>query len=320
MSILSSIACTDTGATSFGGEHGHVCPWSDLLDFMWHKDPGNAVSSSTVSRLYLHANIFHRLAIRHQLRIHSSQLTSEEAQVIENKRSRLQKLIDMFERQADSYLLHHRDADNAQISSLSDYSEFDHVDNLDSTDSSTLAPHHTLRVSDGSGLDDTNAEDISILLPSSLGWEWCVRHSVQSLAKKEARLRHAQANEAIHSMRVALGFKSALFRNQIRHAKTQRTRTRAWDAVHSTDTTAHQHARSYSMARDAYLKIRHAYEDGPELPQLRSEDLRVSTAILGAAQVGQRNTQLPWIWSFGTTVAEEGTWMDECRCQCLLKG
>ena len=69
------------------------------------------------------------------------------------------------------------------------------------------------------------------------------------------------------------------------------------------------------MARDSFLKIRDAYEGGPELPELRLEDLRVNTAILGAMQVGQRNTQLPWIWSFGTTVDQDGTWMNECECQ-----
>ena len=229
----------------------------------------------------------------------------------------------MFEHQADSYLLRHRATDDAPISSLGDYSEFDNVDNLDGSEVSNpirpspLAYHHDLRTSDGSGIDNINAEDISILLPSSLGLEWCVQHNAQSLAEKEARLRHAQANDAIHSMRLALGFKSALFRDQVRHAKTQRTKTRAWDAIHSIDTTVHQHARNYSMARDAYLKIQHAYEDGPELPQLRSEDLRVSTAILGSAQVGQCNTQLPWVWSFRTSADQDGTWMDECECQLL---
>ena len=144
--------------------------------------------------LYPHANTASRLAIRYQLRTYHSDLTSEEAQVIENKRSRLQKLIDMFERQADAYLLHHKQTDNAPISSLHDYSEFDHVDTPDDAD--IIHPTHastvaSFRTSDGSGIDDTNAEDISILLPSSLGWGWCVRHGVQSLAEKEARLRHA---------------------------------------------------------------------------------------------------------------------------------
>jgi hypothetical protein len=67
------------------------------------------------------------------------------------------------------------------------------------------------------------------------------------------------------------------------------------------------------MARDAYLKVQDAFGDSPELPPLRLVDLRVNTAVLGAAQVGQRNKQLPWIWSFGTSVKQDGTWMDECK-------
>src|ERR1700744_1009229 len=136
-------------------------------------------------------NIFLRLAIRYQIRNHGPQITSDELQIIDNKRTRLQKLIDMFEHQADSYLLHHRDADSAPISPIGNYSNFDHVDSLDGSG----APHHSQpspRVPqhlDGSGMNDTNPEDISILLPLSLGWQWCVKHHVQSLAEKEAKLR-----------------------------------------------------------------------------------------------------------------------------------
>ncbi|KAI9428527.1 hypothetical protein BJY52DRAFT_1232739 [Lactarius psammicola] len=187
----------------------------------------------------------------------------------------------MFEHRADSYLLHYRFTEDAPTLPLGDYSEFDHVDSLDgsgashTTGSSSPTHCHAPRASDSSGINNVNAEDISILLPSTLGWEWCVQHSVQSLAEKEARLQYAQATDSIHSMRLALGFKSALFHDQIRDA----------------------------------------YEGGPELPELQLEDLHVNTAILGATQVGQRNTQLPWIWSFGTTVNQDGTWMDECECQ-----
>lgn len=222
----------------------------------------------------------------------------------------------MFERQADSYILRHKDLENVQIVSLTDYSQFDDVDVLDDSESqippttSLGVSNHLLHSSDSSGIE---AEDLPILLPSSLGWEWCVRNNAQSLAENEAKLRSAQANDAIHSMRIALGFKSALFRGQVRPANTQRTKTRAWDAIHSVDATVHHHARNYSMAREAYLKIQQAYHIGPDLPQLHLSDLRVGTAILDAAEVGQRNTQLPWIWSFGTTVDSDGTWMDECE-------
>jgi hypothetical protein len=250
-----------------------------------------------------------RLAIRYQLRTGGSQLTLEESQIIENKRSRLQKLIVMFEHQADGFLLHHQPMEDITISSLGDYEEYDHVDDMD--DSGAL--QSTVQFSSNSGKDGSNAEDIPILLPSTLGWQWCINHGVQSLAVKEAKLRYAQANDSIHRMRLALGFKSALFRTQVRDARTQQTKTRAWTAVHSVDTTVHEHARNYSMARDAYLKVQDASGDSLELPPLQQADLRVHTAILGAAQVGQRNTQLPWIWSFGTSAQEDGTWMDECE-------
>ncbi|KAH9041917.1 hypothetical protein EDB83DRAFT_2228119 [Lactarius deliciosus] len=152
-----------------------------------------------------------------------------------------------------------------------------------------------------------------ILLPSTLGLDWCIQHGVRSLAIKEAKLRYAQANDSIHRIRLALGFKSALFRTQVRGARTQKTKTRAWTAVQNVDTTVHEHARNYGMARDAYIKVQQASDGSLELPPLHATDLRVKTAILGAAEVGQRNTQLPWIWSFGTSNVEGGAWFDECK-------
>jgi len=265
-----------------------------------------------------------RLAIRYQFRSQGSTLTVEDAQILENKRNRLQKLIDMFEHQADGFLLHHQATDDVQVSSMGDYAEYDHVDDMDDSgvpvpSSIAVSGHYSgTHASDGSGMESPNAEDIPLLLPSSLGWEWCINHGVRSLAIKEAKLRYAQANDSIHRIRLALGFKSALFRTQVRDARTQQTKTRAWTAIHSVDTTVQDHARNYSMARDAYLKVQQASGDLAELPPLRPTDLHVNTAILGAAQVGQRNQQLPWIWSFGTSVKQDGTWVDECKSPFVL--
>ncbi|KAH8978663.1 hypothetical protein EDB86DRAFT_2836597 [Lactarius hatsudake] len=190
-----------------------------------------------------------QLAIRYQLRSHGMN-TIEESQIIENKRIRLQKLVDMFSHQADAFLLHHQPIDDAPIPSLGDYAEYDHVDDMDDS----LAPRSKAQVSDISGMEGTNAEDIPILLPSTLGLDWCIQHGVRSLAIKEAKLRYAQANDSIHRIRLALGFKSALFQTQVRSARTQKTKTRAWTAVQNVDTTVHEHARNYGMARDAYIK------------------------------------------------------------------
>jgi hypothetical protein len=66
------------------------------------------------------------------------------------------------------------------------------------------------------------------------------------------------------------------------------------------------------MARDAYLKVHDVSEESPDLPELKPTDLWISTAILGSAQLGQRNKQLPWIWSFRTSDTNDNSWMDEC--------
>ncbi|KAH9008383.1 hypothetical protein EDB85DRAFT_1883574 [Lactarius pseudohatsudake] len=249
-----------------------------------------------------------QLAIRYQLRSHGMN-TIEESQIIENKRIRLQKLIDMFSHQADAFLLHHQPIDDAPIPSLGDYAEYDNVDDMDDS----IVPRSKTKMSDISETEGTNAEDIPILLPSTLGAEWCIQHGVRSLAIKEAKLRYAQANDSIHRMCLALGFKSALFRTKVRGARSQKTKTRAWTAVENVETTVHQHARNYGMARDAYIKVQQVSDGSLELPPLHATDLRVKTAILGAAEVGQRNTQLPWIWSFGTSNVEGEGWFDECK-------
>lgn len=267
----------------------------------------------------MYANITLRLAVRYQLRYHGAKLTPGEAQVIENKQGHLQKLIDKFQHQADSFILHQHGLDHPRISSLNDYDQFDNVDLPDSSpgfsaeESGSSLQKSTPRTSDGSGMDHLNPEDLPILLPSTLGWEWCTSHGVKVLAAKEAQLRIAQANESIHRIRLALGFKSAIFRTQVRSAKSQQTKTRAWNAVKSVDTTVHEHARIYSLARDAYRAIRHAHPKGPDLPQLVPQDLHVATLVLGSEKTGQRNKQQSWIWGFGQQSEDDGTWMDDCK-------
>jgi hypothetical protein len=267
-----------------------------------------------------HAHITPRLALRHQLQIHGPTPTPEEAQVIDNKQARLKRLINTFEHGADRFLFHQDSQDDLPNLSVSNYAEYDQPAQPDSSIGMDLEQHASLTSQsvredepDGSGMDTANPADIPILLPSTLGWEWCVSHGVQSLALKEAQLRLTQVNDSIHKIRLDLGFKSALFRTQVRLAKSQKKKTRAWSAIDSVERTVHEHARVYSMARDAYLRIHPAYPEGPDLPQLLPKDLHVATLVLGSEQTGQRNRQQSWIWSFGQTVGDDGTWMDDCK-------
>ena len=158
------------------------------------------------------------------------------------------KLIDKFQHQADTFILHQHGLDHPKISPLDDYDQFDNVDSSLGSDEGEGGPsrHRTSpRTSDGSWMDHINPEDLPILLPSTLGWMSYVSNGVKSLAAKEAQLWVAQANESIHRIHLALGFKSAIFHTQVRTANSQQKKTCAWNAVKSVDTTVHEHAHIY---------------------------------------------------------------------------
>ncbi|KAF8263452.1 hypothetical protein EI94DRAFT_1807176 [Lactarius quietus] len=216
-----------------------------------------------------------QLAIKYQLRTSGTNITTDATVHIDNKRTHLQRLVDTFQHQADSFILAHSHVGDSTISHMGTYDVYDNVDYSDMM--RPTDPEHSSHsldqplslASDGSGMDSPNPEDLPTPLPSSLGWNWCVAHDVQSLAVKESCLHLAQANESIHRIHLALGFKSALFQTQ------------------------------------------HGTQCLLELPTLTPQDLHVATLILGSDKPGQCNTQQSWIWSFGQTSEDEGTWMDD---------
>ena len=128
----------------------------------------------------------------------------------------------------------------------------------------------------------------------------------------------AQANESIHKICLALGFKSAIFCTQVRTANSQQKKTHAWNVVKSVDTSVHEHAHIHSLACNAYWVVQKALSNGPDLPQLVPHDLHVVTLVLGSDKVGQCNKQQSWIWGFGQKSEDDGTWMNDCK-QLLSK-
>ena len=115
------------------------------------------------------------------------------------------------------FLLRQSSLDDVAIHPVCNYTQYDQPDQLgapmsmDPEHPTTLTSHTVPEGdSDGSGMSSTNPVDLSIPLPSTLEWEWCVSHEVQSLALKEAQLRLAQANESIHKICLSLGVRRFL--------------------------------------------------------------------------------------------------------------
>jgi hypothetical protein len=123
-------------------------------------------------------NSLERLAIRYQLWSQEPQLTIEDAQILENKQAHLQKAIDIFSHQSDTFLIHPKFCEDVPMVAMGGYLEYDHADDIDESG----VPGHLDRAksghsprthpTEGSGM---NAEDIPLILPSSLGWELCIR-------------------------------------------------------------------------------------------------------------------------------------------------
>jgi hypothetical protein len=151
-------------------------------------------------------------------------------------------------------------------------------------------------------------------LPSHLGRSWCNSNAAKDLAVAELRLREGQLNDSLHHIRIALGHKSYLFRNNVRPARTQRLKTRAWAEVHAVESTVQHHARVYNRARQAMLDLGAETSLLDRYKVLERQDLRIDTAVIAPNVRGQRNKSLPWFWSMDVQRdADVGAWMNDCR-------
>lgn len=250
--------------------------------------------------------------------------TPDQQRDIALKRARLHDRVDTFHRQAANILQAASEEEDDSWDEILEREthvgmEFDGVGEGEDGDEhrSSAEEHDQMQSSgnipsDSSGID---AESISLHLPSYVGRNWCDRNAAEDLAKAELRLREGQLNDSLHHIRIALGHKSYLFRNNIRPARTQRLKTRAWAEVHAVESTVQHHARVYTRARQALKDL------GASTPLLdlykilRRQDLSVKTTVIVSHVRGQRNESLPWFWTMDVRRATEvGEWMEDCMC------
>ena len=163
-----------------------------------------------------------------------------------------------------------------------------------------------------------DAERISLHLPSHLGRGWCDRNAAEDLAKAELCLWEGQLNDSLHHIRIALGHKSYLFRSNVRLARMQRLKTRAWAEVHAVESTVQHHARVYNHVRQSILDLSADASLLNWYKALKHKDLKTNTTMIAPNVHGQRNKSLPWFWSMDIwRDANAGAWMNDCRCISL---
>jgi hypothetical protein len=251
--------------------------------------------------------------------------TPDQKRDIALRRSQLQDKVDTFQRQAGSIL--HTVSNDSDDSWGDDYSretytgaEFDGISEEDEDGLNSAAEErYQTKVPRNIPPDGCmDAEHISLHLPSYLGRSWCDRNAAEDLAKAELRLREGQLNDCLHHIRIALGHKSYLFRNNVRPAHTQRLKTRAWGEVHAVESTVQHHARVYNRACESMLDLAAEASLLDRYKVLERKDLRIETTVIAPNVRGQRNKSLPWFWSMDVRRdADVGAWMNDCRHRFL---
>lgn len=193
--------------------------------------------------------------------------------------------------------------------------EFDCIDEEDDDGSTpSISRPGQIRLPENSPTDDSvDAEHILLHLPSNLGRNWCNTSAAEDLVKAELCLRQGQLNDALHHIRISLGHKSYLFRNDVRPARTQRLKTRAWAEVHAAESTVQHHARVYMRARQAILDLGASTFLLDRYKVLTKQDLSVKTSVISPQVRGQRNKTLPWFWTMDVRRdTDVGEWMEDC--------
>lgn len=271
----------------------------------------------------------HRLHLQALVRKIGSVSTPVQQRDIALKRSRLQEKVDAFQRQAAKLLSAvSSDGDDSwdDTSFRENYAgvEFDGVGEGEDDSEQALSAGATEEQTQSPGDHShscIDAERISLHLPSHLGHSWCNMNSAEDLAMAELRLREGQLNDSLHHIRIALGHKSYLFRNNVRPARTQRLKTRAWSEVHAVESTVQHHARVYMRARQAIVDLGADAEMLDRYKVLRRQDLSTKTSVIAPDVRGQRNTSLPWFWTMDVrrdTNVE--LWMEDCTCFSVRTG
>jgi hypothetical protein len=255
--------------------------------------------------------------------------TPDQQKDIALRRSRLQEKINSFQKQAAKLLnTVSSDGDDSWDDTPATEShtgeEFDGVGEGEDNDEGTSSAEATqtaegrrqtqlLGIKSPDPENCVDAEHIALHLPSHLGRDWCNINAAEDLAKAELRLREGQLNDSLHHVRIALGHKSYLFRNEVRPARSQRLKTRAWQGVHNVESTVQHHARVYTRARKAIADLGADASLLERYKILTRQDLSVKTSVIAPHVRGQRNKSLPWFWTMDVRRdTDVGAWMEDC--------
>jgi hypothetical protein len=169
---------------------------------------------------------------------------------------------------------------------------------------------------EGAGLstDPEEIESLQLLLPSTLGSAECDRHGLHRAVDLEIQLRVGQCNDALHAIRLAVGKKAFVFRNDVRKARSKKHKTKAYRKVQSTGDLLSHYAQCYRQARKALQNLGAPEDILAKYQSLTADHLTAKETFLDSTVKGTKHKHLAWFWTvdIGGEVVDDEI-LKECK-------
>jgi len=137
---------------------------------------------------------------------------------------------------------------------------------------------------------------------------------VASYRDTEVVLRIGEANDALQAIRTEIGYKSYLYRGQIRPFKGKNKRTRGWDNIKRSDEELNFQRQIYTNAVSALRALGASDDILAQYQEITKEDMKTVTAISEPNARGQSKEQLAWFWNLDVSGdSENSQHMEECE-------
>ncbi|KAG1877557.1 hypothetical protein F4604DRAFT_1924204 [Suillus subluteus] len=184
---------------------------------------------------------------------------------------------------------------------------------LEEADISNMEDPEEEDILDFDGNIDSPAEVTEIWMPSWAASGHIMDDVVLALRQEELELRKGQANDCLEKLRQALGDRSVVFREKIHSNKSVHHQgTRSKKELQTITLSINRHARGYSRARAAMLRLGADSDTVAVYQPLKPQDLVVSKEVTEENRHGQGSDKLAWFWRINNTEdSQKNLWMNE---------
>lgn len=244
-----------------------------------------------------------RISLRQHIKLLGRRLSTVQKTDLLKQRQRLESRISSFEQRMNILL---NVSDNTRWTPIGGKMRVmeGSEDELSDVDSATF-PEETM-----------TPEPDMLSLRLSLAVGEIRRQLLHSIAIVEAELWHAQINDLLHGLHLALSEKAMSFWADVQNANSQQTSQRAWATVHKRDSDARKHHNIYNHARAALIRLDCFPDFLSTLHDITEQDIKMSGDLTEENRYGQRLDTMVWFWRLDnglSDVDQLSPRMKECK-------